>query len=239
MGLFSSNKDKVPCSICGEEINLPRNPKEHQLKDGWVCWECTRSLFGYTYDEINKLTAKEASEIVKKQKFYSAQEILKKYDIKYLGGYPYHNQIGFFSLYLIICKDFLWLKPIREDYDFKIIKIDYKDIISVTMVDSDKTSRRYGYLENKKVLQIEFYYEEKIMKMLLSLIIVSDRKEKIAYNEIIDFFAVGEGSKQLRKRPKENTISIPDEILKYKNLLDMGAITQEEYDTKKKELLNM
>ncbi len=34
-------------------------------------------------------------------------------------------------------------------------------------------------------------------------------------------------------------ISPADEILKYKNLLDIGAITSEEYETKKKQLLNL
>ena len=34
------------------------------------------------------------------------------------------------------------------------------------------------------------------------------------------------------------TLSVADEILKFKQLLDMGAITQEEYDTKKAELLS-
>ncbi len=33
--------------------------------------------------------------------------------------------------------------------------------------------------------------------------------------------------------------SLTDEILKYKNLLDMGAITQDEYDAKKKQLLGL
>lgn len=33
--------------------------------------------------------------------------------------------------------------------------------------------------------------------------------------------------------------SVADEILKFKQLLDMGAITQEEFDKKKKELLGM
>lgn len=33
--------------------------------------------------------------------------------------------------------------------------------------------------------------------------------------------------------------SSADEILKYKNLLDMGAITQEEFETKKKQLLGL
>lgn len=31
--------------------------------------------------------------------------------------------------------------------------------------------------------------------------------------------------------------SVADEILKFKNLLDIGAITPEEFETKKKELL--
>ena len=33
--------------------------------------------------------------------------------------------------------------------------------------------------------------------------------------------------------------SAADEILKFKQLLDMGAITQEEYDAKKKQLLDL
>ena len=35
------------------------------------------------------------------------------------------------------------------------------------------------------------------------------------------------------------SFSTADEILKYKNLLDMGAITKEEFNAKKKELLNL
>lgn len=38
-------------------------------------------------------------------------------------------------------------------------------------------------------------------------------------------------------REKEAVGSTADEILKYKNLLDMGVITQEEFETKKKQLL--
>ena len=47
--------------------------------------------------------------------------------------------------------------------------------------------------------------------------------------------------KQLEKtsrQPKEHP-SAADEILKYKQLLDMGAITQEEFDIKKKQLLEL
>lgn len=38
--------------------------------------------------------------------------------------------------------------------------------------------------------------------------------------------------------PAQN-LSVADELAKYKQLLDSGAITQEEYDAKKKELLNL
>jgi predicted Zn-dependent peptidase len=36
-----------------------------------------------------------------------------------------------------------------------------------------------------------------------------------------------------------NTLSVADELKKFKELLDMGAITQDEFDTKKKELLGL
>ena len=36
-----------------------------------------------------------------------------------------------------------------------------------------------------------------------------------------------------------NSTSPADELIKYKQLLDMGALTQEEFDKKKKELLNL
>lgn len=36
-----------------------------------------------------------------------------------------------------------------------------------------------------------------------------------------------------------NQVSAADEILKFKNLLDQGIITQEEFDKKKKELLGV
>ena len=36
---------------------------------------------------------------------------------------------------------------------------------------------------------------------------------------------------------KHTSMSAADEILKYKQLLDLGALTQEEFDAKKKQLL--
>ena len=38
---------------------------------------------------------------------------------------------------------------------------------------------------------------------------------------------------------QNNIPSVADELLKFKQLLDAGVITQEEFDKKKKELLNL
>lgn len=46
-------------------------------------------------------------------------------------------------------------------------------------------------------------------------------------------------SKQVDKKQSHNNISPADEILKYKQLLDSGIITQEEFELKKKQLLNL
>lgn len=54
--------------------------------------------------------------------------------------------------------------------------------------------------------------------------------------------AVPSSHKPESSNPMQNQstqISVADEILKFKKLLDMGAITQEEFDAKKKQLLNL
>ncbi len=45
--------------------------------------------------------------------------------------------------------------------------------------------------------------------------------------------------KQMQNAPQPATVSAADELKKFKELLDMGAISQEEYDAKKKQLLGI
>ena len=44
---------------------------------------------------------------------------------------------------------------------------------------------------------------------------------------------------RIKEEPEKNINSVPDELRKYKILLDDGIITKEEFDNKKKQLLNM
>lgn len=64
---------------------------------------------------------------------------------------------------------------------------------------------------------------------------------RIAYEKGL-FSSAGSANKKPEEMPTNYTIPQPvtdpvDEIKKYKELLDSGAITEEEYNTKKKQLL--
>ena len=67
----------------------------------------------------------------------------------------------------------------------------------------------------------------------------------LQYKDIGSIRAKNEVLKELEEEPKKEApaptpaFSVADEIKKYKELLDCGAITQEEYDAKKKQLLDL
>ena len=46
-------------------------------------------------------------------------------------------------------------------------------------------------------------------------------------------------NKKIALTNSNTTVSLADELAKFKKLLDNNAITQEEYETKKKQLLNL
>ena len=64
-------------------------------------------------------------------------------------------------------------------------------------------------------------------------------------NKEIDFagngryFILADEKKKSKKAAAKKTGLVADEIKKFKELLDAGAITQKEYDAKKKELLGL
>ena len=55
---------------------------------------------------------------------------------------------------------------------------------------------------------------------------------------LVVFFILYYQSNQLVNNVNNQSLSNIEEIKKYKELLDMGAITEEEYNDKKKKLLN-
>lgn len=64
----------------------------------------------------------------------------------------------------------------------------------------------------------------------------SQNKAFSIYNKLLELKE--QFDNRQKQRSKAGSGSVADELLKYKNLLDMGAITQEEFEKKKKELLS-
>lgn len=78
------------------------------------------------------------------------------------------------------------------------------------------------------------FIETKIKKDGHNYKIISD-----AAQECLSTFQLICDRQDKEKTEDSNSSSSADEIMKFKNLLDAGAITQEEYETKKKELLGL
>lgn len=58
-------------------------------------------------------------------------------------------------------------------------------------------------------------------------------------NEVLTEISKLINNRQSKTKEAENNVSIPEELKKYKELLDSGVITQEEFEAKKKQLLNL
>lgn len=86
-----------------------------------------------------------------------------------------------------------------------------------------------GLMGNNK---IDWRYNQEKMEQSLSQIIDFSKCFKCGSTDIIDY--------DNEKQNEENaSISDMDEIIKYKELLDKGILTKEEFDKKKKELLKL
>lgn len=123
-----------------------------------------------------------------------------------------------------------------KKYNLRALEINSslngKKIKSTKIIDShmEYSDKLHGFLNYQEVIQ------HHVCKFLVTF---TDNSTKV--------YDAEEGSSLYRKlimfvnNPAEtqqnNAISSADELAKYKKLLDEGAITQEEYDKKKKELL--
>ncbi|WP_449078664.1 SHOCT domain-containing protein [Ruminococcus sp.] len=126
----------------------------------------------------------------------------------------------------------------NEKVSFKLVKggitINYNDFdrIEYKNVGDDELgflrfrNSMYGCESAEDI--VFFFDDDSYMKQVYSYI---NEKISIAHKQS----QMTENS----KNPEVNNTSVADEILKFKNLLDIGAITQEEFDTKKRELLKM
>lgn len=176
-----------------------------------------------------------------------------RYEVTYNGGLPQYPKEKAGAIGLNIMPDSFILKKTISTKDwFEDFEITYDSIQSFEitkrqagnwemMLSSDSASARATEVDN--VLAIT-YLDENGTEILLRLEMLSGFS---VYNqakkcqEMLDVLRQNKILNRLNKKAsaEKSAVSSADELKKYKELLDLGIISQEEFDAKKKQLLNI
>lgn len=176
-----------------------------------------------------------------------------RYEVTYNGGLPQYPKEKAGAIGLNIMPDsFILKKTIGTKDWFEDFEITYDSIQSFEitkrqagnwemMLSSDSASARATEVDN--VLAIT-YLDENGTEILLRLEMLSGFS---VYNqakkcqEMLDVLRQNKILNRLNKKAsaEKSAVSSADELKKYKELLDLGIISQEEFDAKKKQLLNI
>lgn len=176
-----------------------------------------------------------------------------RYEVTYNGGLPQYPKEKAGAIGLNIMPDsFILKKTIGTKDWFEDFEITYDSIQSFEitkrqagnwemMLSSDSASARATEVDN--VLAIT-YLDENGTEILLRLEMLSGFS---VYNqdkkcqEMLDVLRQNKILNRLNKKAsaEKSAVSSADELKKYKELLDSGIISQEEFDAKKKQLLNI
>ena len=176
-----------------------------------------------------------------------------RYEVTYNGGLPQYpkEKAGAIGLN-IMPNSFILKKTIGTKDWFEDFEITYDSIQSFEitkrqagnwemMLSSDSASARATEVDN--VLAIT-YLDGNGTEILLRLEMLSGFS---VYNqakkcqEMLDVLRQNKILNRLNKKAstEKSAVSSADELKKYKELLDSGIISQEEFDAKKKQLLNI
>lgn len=263
MGLFTKEK----CILCGIEANALSRTKLNDgsfiCND---CVSKTGISLGFTVDTLKGLSLTEIKKRIKyhekdvKDNLERVVSFTPTYQVgKYIWFDDKHKWFlfpqGTFSAKIDNCYVFKY----DEIVDFEVLE----DGTSVTKGGLGKalvggaifglagaiagaTSKKTKEICNKLEVKITTRNQDRPV-VYLNLINTEFNKNGILYKQIFKcvqdilskFQIIIDEIEQDKKIIKETSSnSVADEIKKFKELLDMGAITQEEYDEKKKELLS-
>ena len=256
MGFFSL---KAKCAICGKDVGLNKYQLE---KEVWMCPSCFGNAGGMkNYLQLKNMKIDEIKELIERK-----NKRLKNFHItKKIGNYFYvdeeHKQ-------WVIPQGIISVNIKGATiYDYNDI-ISYELLEDGSTISKGGMGKALaggllfggagaivgGVTGKKKIKNICSKLQVKITvnnterpAEYINLINTETKKDgflyKTAYNtsqEILSMLEIicNSTKKQNETQPIMEEKSIADEIMKFKELLDCAAITQEEFDKKKKELLN-
>lgn len=252
------------CAICGKKIGVLES--RITLKDGYLCPKCLREL-GYTTFDINAVTEfgmKSISEITNMNEVKQNNNVLLESFTpqKSYGDIEFNDDKKLF----VINRTVGWSK-MRNIYNYnQILDCELiedgntitkgghsitKGVIGGVMFGG--VGAIVGGLTGKKKttntctnLQVKITLRDSNVPVeYVDFICAETKKNGIIYKtqfekaqSVLSALQIACDLCDIKKEEKSNC-SAADEIRKYKDLLDAGAITKEEYDTIKKQLLGL
>ena len=135
-------------------------------------------------------------------------------------------------------------------YGTKKGKIDFSSITGIHYETAEQISRRitatrlltlgvFAFAFKKKKKDSEKYLTiEFIMNDMECAVLFSGKKSQDAYSKLFERYS-GFKNRQINEKTTENSNDAYKKIKKLKELLNMGIISEEEFEYKKKELLNI
>ncbi|EGT5292704.1 DUF4428 domain-containing protein [Clostridioides difficile] len=255
MGLFGKKKADI-CCICNDEIGVLN------IEDGWICNSCFKEY-------CDTLSMTKAPKILRKLDIEKTISSTKKNNELQKIFNPTNNIENYIEFdednkkWLVPKRSVNDKKaPTIHSYEniaeFELLE-DGESVVSgglgravvggalfgatgaiVGGIIGKKTTRKVVNSFKIKItinnIDNPVEYIELINKKTKTNSSVYEKAYKDAHKILSTLSAI---TQSIKVTDNINSSSVADEILKYKNLLDIEAITQEEFDIKKKELLNL
>ena len=249
-------KEKLTCATCGKEINF--FTKKKVTKGLYICGDCEEKSAVHRYKkEMRRLSPEEALRVVENKLIKADNfQITKSIDGFFLMDKP--KELWTVPYAATAIKKIPRIDPAMI-YSYDAIK-------SYELIENGNCMAKggrglppiggllfgedgAGFAANSdekdvcEQLQIRINLQNvSVPKVFINLIFKDIEKEKKAYGSaILTAQKILSALENITGSAAAGgaSLSPADEIKKYKELLDMGAITPEEYEEKKKKLLNM
>lgn len=256
MGFLSTT-----CNVCERPVGLNR----FKIKAGWICPECLKKAGGtMNFSKIRDLPVEEIRDFI--NNYQNATGLVDDESAFKVGVSPNEatirkilqeedNSSGF-RLDIHIAAAAKQVKPNQEIvYAFAGLASKWNSATSVVIVTSD------GYIQivskglitavNLKVFKFSDIREFTMLNDIITnnicvetltehfcINVASSSKLQRIFNKLTELHR-----KFIENKEKENSkqsnpsLSIADELMKFKQLLDAGVITQDEFEKKKRDLL--
>lgn len=253
--MFIFSKEPT-CSVCGEKCDFPK----FKLKnEEWLCQDCLKDAGLSFSSSVNKMTSLDIKEKITKQvEDTNAAVKMYKYAVENGFGRGFNENWGI-KHFLVVQKQLLpeenvlmtfigihnYISTTKHDKHFAYALTNKRFIMAQKQTISGEIIQTI-YLDNIN----DITFKSGILGGVITIdtikevfnVYLEKESAKATNNRILDILHELKNKKCTPASTNSSfagVTSTADEILKFKNLLDSGIITEDEFNKKKQMLLNL